>query len=534
MRTHFLLSILLLGLLSARLSAALPVELQSSVVISSVGLKLPLPASAVSQPIPPPEAKTYMLQQGTKTWTEDRYQALELWYASQHVAEWTLPQRGTQLILGAMTLAPPIGFTATDITREQYSLYTNSPQASVQNADAALLRTWMESFTGCEKLGEPHSLPVGRTRLSHLWRYPTGVRGIQSWLFHFNRSAGGLSHLPDVWIALVAVLDPSADPVAERDFIEKGILANLSPMGRFEGRESVSDRLQRERSMRGVRQHATRTAAHGSIANHPDWWALDSEDYVLLSNASISRDFANDLLADLQKARTLYASFFPGIAETKEDVAIIRLFKTDEEYAAYVGPDYAWSAGLYDGNRRELILCPIPAKSNQAAYTRILKTARHEGFHQYIHQAMGIAQPSVWFNEGYAAFFEEMTFRNGKPLYEESNERARLLESFLKTKPEPSIPLRELCTMSYESFYAGTDADRSFKYALVWSFLYFLERGAPLVRNQPYADILPVYFETLGKTGNADIATATAFQGISFETLERDFRSFWTDRKSVV
>lgn len=531
--TKQLVTIVFCVLAASALEAAVPLELRNSVALPSVGLKLPLPTDAQSQPIPPAEARTYVLQRGNERWTEDRYRALELWYAQEHVAEWALPSRGTRLIVGRVSLAPPVGFVDTDVTREQFAQYTNSPMAQVEQKDARSLHTWLATFSGCESLGSAQALPVGRTRLSHLLRYPTGRRDIAAWLLHFDRGGGGLSHLPDVWMALVLVVENAPNPAAEVEFVEKGMLPNLSPMGRFEGRETPLDRARRERTQQGVRPHPTRDAAHASIAAHADWWAMDSDDFVLLCNASVSRDFAKHLLTDLQQARSLYTALLPGTAETAQDVAVIRLFATEAEYDAYVDAAYAWTAGLYDGNRRELILRPVAAKTNGAAYRRMIQTALHEGFHQYLHQAFGsTATPSVWYNEGYAAFFEELTFRNGRPQYDESRDRLSTLEVFLKVKPPQPIPIRELLSMSYESFYAGSDHERLFKYSLAWAFLYFLERGAPLVRNRPYDDILPTYLESLQRTGDGALATQAAFEKIDLNALERDFRDFWTTPRS--
>ena len=510
--------------------AVQPADLRGSALLPAVGMKLPLPQDAQARPLPPVDTKTYVLTRGSESWTEDRHRALDLWYATQHVAEWVLPRRGSRLIVGAVTLAPPMGFADTDVTREQFAEYTNSPQASVEALDERLLRLWMESFTGCS-LGEPRSLPPGRTRLSRLMRFPTGRSDIHAWAMHFDRGSGGLAHLPDVWIALVSVLDVAGDGAAEEAFVEKGVLPAITPMGRFEGRESPAARTLREKAQRGVRQHPTRDAAHASVAAHPDWWALDSEDYVLLSNGNTTRRLATDLLEDLQEARAFYQAAFPGFADTSDDVSVVRLFASAEEYDAYVGPDYAWTAGLYDGNRRELVIRPIPSKTRDAAYRRALQTALHEGFHQYIHQATGIAQPSVWFNEGYACLFECLTFRNGKPMIDEDASRFRVLEAFLKAKPPQPVPLRALLGMDYEAFYAGSDGDRSLKYALGWALVYFLERGAPLVRNRPYAGVRERYLAALQETGDGATATALAFQGIDLDALERDFRSFWTSSR---
>ena len=314
--------------------------------------------------------------------------------------------------------------------------------------------------------------------------------------------------------------------------MEGAILANVAPMGRFEGRESAAEKMLRNRDKpKGVRDHPSRDAAHAAVAAHKDMLALDSEDFVLIyKNRPGAQRLARDLLADLQQARAVYARMFPGFADTSDNVSVVYLPATSEEYDAHVGPDHQWSSGLYNGATRELSIRPIAANGRDASYARTIATAFHEGFHQYLHQATGIAQPSVWYNEGHACFFETLSFRNNRASVDEDRSRAQILDAFLKTK-QP-VPLRALVAMSYEDFYAGTDQDRLLKYSLAWGFCYFLNRGAPLVRNKPYADILPTYLAALRETGSGAAATAAAFADVNFDALERDFREFWTTPRS--
>lgn len=503
--------------------------------VPMLGLKLPLPTDAQSTPLPPAEIRTYIHTQGNRTWTEELYEANELWYASQHVAEWTLPSRGgTRLILGRATVAAPSGLGAAHIRREQFTAYTNSPLASMDDPDGASLGAWLAAFAD-GSLHEPQSLaPPRTTRLRALIRYTTETPEVTAWLLRFDRN-GGYNHLPDGWFALVAVA-PNADSAArEREFVEGAIIANLTPMGRFDGHESAAERLRRGQSRStGFRAHPSRDAAHASVAAHTDLQAIDSEDFVLIhkggKEGSASQRLARDLLDDLQKARAVYARMFPGFAETSDNVSVIYLPASEEEYVAHVGEEHRWSGGLYNGGTRELCIRPITGGRASAAYAHTLATAFHEGFHQYLHQATGIAQPAVWYNEGHACFFERLSFANGRTAVDEDPDRLRTLEAFLRTR-QP-LPLQALVSMDYASFYAGTDDDRRLKYALAWGLCYFLQRGAPLVRNKPYADVLPTYLEALQETGNGAEATRRAFGDINFDTLERDMRTFWTTPRS--
>lgn len=515
------------------LGTALPgaVPPGNAVLVAPLGLKIPLPNNAQAMPLPPAEIHTFVYTQGDRQWTEERYEALALWYASQHVAEWAFPGRnGARLVLGAATVAPPVGVGEAHVSLEQFAAFTNSPLASMADPDAGSLGAWLGAFAGC-RLGAPQALPPGRTRLRNLVRYPTDRADTTAWLLRFDRN-GGYAHLPDVWFGAVSIAPSGAAGTAERDFVEGAILANVAPMGRFEGRESAAEKMLRNRDKpKGVRDHPSRDAAHAAVAAHKDMLALDSEDFVLIyKNRPGAQRLARDLLADLQQARAVYARMFPGFADTSDNVSVVYLPATSEEYDAHVGPDHQWSSGLYNGATRELSIRPIAANGRDASYARTIATAFHEGFHQYLHQATGIAQPSVWYNEGHACFFETLSFRNNRASVDEDRSRAQILDAFLKTK-QP-VPLRALVAMSYEDFYAGTDQDRLLKYSLAWGFCYFLNRGAPLVRNKPYADILPTYLAALRETGSGAAATAAAFADVNFDALERDFREFWTTPRS--
>lgn len=499
----------------------------NAVLVKPLGLKIPLPNNAQAMPLPPAEIHTFVYTQGNRQWTEERYEALALWRALQHVAEWAFPGRdGSRFALGIATVAPPVGIGEAHVSLEQFAAFTNSPLASMAQADSASLTAWLAAFAGC-RLGSPQQLAPGRTHLRNLVRYPTDRADVTAWLLRFDRS-GGYTHLPDVWFGAVSIA-PTADAgAAEREFVETAILSNIAPMGRFEGRESAASRLAAGQGRtKGVREHPSRDAAHAAVAAHKDMLALDSEDFVLIyKNRPGSQRLARDLLDDLQQARALYARMFPGFADTSDNVSVVYLPATSEEYDAHVGPDHQWSSGLYNGGTRELSIRPIVANGRDASYARTISTAFHEGFHQYIHQATGIAQPAVWYNEGHACFFETLSFKNNRASVDEDRSRLQTLEAFLKTK-QP-VPLRALVAMDYESFYDGSDQDRHFKYSLAWGLCYFLHRGAPLVRNKPYANILPTYLAALEETGSGSAATARAFADVNFDALERDFRDFWT------
>jgi len=512
--------VLLAGLLLAAVTCpAAPPSFRSVETLPSLSLRLPLMAGARTVPNPPLQTFRYTLTRGTESWQEERYLPHALWYAEQHAAEW-VDAAGTRVILGIVNSILPTAFAEAHVTREHYAGIAASAAARIDQVDGALLRRWLQDFAGAS-LGEPQSLPVNRSRLADLWGFPAESPRLHAFIFRLDPRRAGQAHVPNVWFGLV-VVTAGEEPVQEREAVLRELVGGIEATGRFENRTST-------RFMPGgtgpqVRQHPSRDAAKRSIEHLADWWFQDSDDYVVLSNLHDARRFAEALLDDLQAARALYARFVPAFAPTSEDVSVVRIFATDREYDAYVGPDQAWSSGLFDASRRELILRPAQFRSRDARYSRTLQVALHEVFHQYLFQATGGRQTSAWFNEGHATFFEVAEIGARRNVIDENDNRVKTLEKLVAAR---DFSIRPMLTMDYATFYGGTDAQRQSNYSLAWGLVYYLQRGAPLERNRPHAAIPTRYMLGLARGLSPEAATAFAFDGISLDSFERSFVEFW-------
>ena len=84
--------------------------------------------------------------------------------------------------------------------------------------------------------------------------------------------------------------------------------------------------------------------------------------------------------------------------------------------------------------------------------------------------------------------------------------------------------LQPVMMMDYKQFYDGSSAERQLKYRMAWSIAYFLEKGAPKVRFQPFKDVKRRYVDALIRTQDMRLATAEAFGGR--ELLDK-FTSEW-------
>ena len=200
---------------------------------------------------------------------------------------------------------------------------------------------------------------------------------------------------------------------------------------------------------------------------------------------------------------------------TSNVLCVARIYADRDEYLDAAGEDMKWSAAYWSPARRELVAYLPPAGDAE-----LLRTVRHEAFHQYLSYATAMIPVSPWLNEGYAQYFEDEENADWKlgevarPSKEEIAALAKMLPAVMR--------------MDYAEFYAGTDAERRLKYRLAWSIAYFLEKGAPELRFRPWENLKKDYVADLMKTHDMLKATSAAFG--SQEKLEKfvsDWREFW-------
>ncbi len=515
---------LALGALAMAGPASAALSFRSPETLPSVSLRIPLMAGARTVPLPPVRTFRYTLARGAESWQEDRFDPYELWFAAQHAAEW-VDDEGTRVVLGLVHSILPAVPDGQHVTAEQFEQLAASAAAQVQQVDPALLQRWMTDFAGI-RIGAPRALAINRSRFAELWDFPSETPRVHAFVFRMDPRRAGQAHVPESWFGLV-VTTAGVEPRREREAVLRELLGGIEATGRFEHR-SPSTRFAPRPTGPAVRQHPSRDAAWHGIRHLPGWRAFDSEDYVALSNHSEASRFAGELLATLQSARLLFATLVPPLAPGADEVSVVRIFATDAEYETYVGEAQSWSAGLFDASRRELVIRPSSVSGRGERMQAALRTALHEGFHQYLFQATGGLQASPWFNEGHATFFELVDPDARRIEIGEHPEHTRILERLVAA---PGFSLQSLLMMDYPAFYGGTDARRQAQYSLAWGLVYYLQRGAPLERNRPHAAILGTYLRTLVITRSSEQATAAAFANLDLDAFDRAFIGFWTSSR---
>ena len=154
------------------------------------------------------------------------------------------------------------------------------------------------------------------------------------------------------------------------------------------------------------------------------------------------------------------------------------LFSGQEGFAEYAGSlrgglrPPKWAAGLYSPSLKQLLIWNLPIKD------RMLKTIRHEGFHQYLDSLMSFAP--VWFNEGLAEYHENGELKHGRLKFGIPNHaHARLLQE------KGIVPLHEFLFQPRAKFYG----DPSLSYAQSWAFMHMLKNG-PKEQRKLFEDLM--------------------------------------------
>ncbi len=277
----------------------------------------------------------------------------------------------------------------------------------------------------------------------------------------------------------------------------------------------------------------TRQAVIENIRNLPDWWFVETPNYVIASDLpSRRRRFVRDIQEGLHALRSAYEQLVPPRREI-EEVSVVRVFAERRTFTDYLGENdlKEWALGMWMPGRRELVISPFGEADDRRDRESMLRTVFHEGFHQYVHYALDSTPIPIWINEGYATFFEgaSIGFRGKNVDIVEVESRARILEKILDERGDRPLGLAHLMMMSTAEFYQP--AGRLERYSLAWGLVYFLTKAADQYPEQPYDKVCAAVLETCSETdGNWQAASKRAVSMLDMERLEDDFRDFWSRR----
>lgn len=490
-----------------------------------IGLMLPALRQAKARPLPMPDAHAFLVEEPDTLLREDRFEPYQLWYHDQCEGRWQ-DTDGNTLIIARMKNRLP-SFISEYVTREDYSIVSADDEWTVNGNKPDQIHEWTATFCG-EALYEPEALNINSIALDGVYSYQSSSTNTLVYAFH-PRRIGNARNFD--WFCVV-LKSPFTEDIErlQLDF-EDAWLSRISQPPST-SKDAGAAAIELDTSRKGVPDfdqpyHPVRIAARKSIENYDEWWFAETDGYIILSD--VNTDLGKSLVERVQKNMPFFLdacrTLMPPLTSTR-DISLIRVFQFKSDYDAYVGDKYKWSGGVWMPRRRELAL-------TQEFHTEeIMRTMRHEAFHQYISYAWGMLTPSPWLNEGHACFFENAHIDGkGKITFEEDPARCRILLENLETLTA-MIPY--LLDMNYEEFYAGggTSAGRELHYALAWGLAYYLQKGAPQERNTPFKSILADYAAALAVTRDYDEANAMTLANVEIKVFQSNFREFWAKRRA--
>lgn len=203
---------------------------------------------------------------------------------------------------------------------------------------------------------------------------------------------------------------------------------------------------------------------------------------------------------------------FAKVVEDKDAPRFqVFLFSGESGYQEYndgiLGHAVPHSAGLYSSVLKQLLIWNVPKRED------MVKTIRHEGFHQFLDRVM--QDPPVWFNEGMAEFWETAQKEGGR--FTGGQMQPQHLATLQKDK-QALLKLKDLVYGGRGDFYAHAQQ----RYAQGWSLVHFLLRGP--AANQRIFKTLWAALSSGDCSRKA--ALDKAFAGVDWDKFEAEYRSY--------
>lgn len=462
-------------------------------------------------PLEMPKASAYFVcETDGRQRLEDRYSCFDLWRTQSVVGRW-IDDDGRVFTLAELKRLPPA--LASDETRTRVDYAESAVAPERRNVEH--LRRMVDALSPVDLAPEPerpHQLPHGFKEV--LYFQGTNDQAIvcafkpeasETWLYASWELVDG-DLIEELLIAF------------EERFLEQRAYEQLTPFAQAKkGDPSKNSRPSRtaRRSAETDERERLREDVGRSVAAYPAWRLTSSDEFVIIDDLVTARGFVTSVTNELPRLRQRFAATIPSPLAGSNTLAVARIFADRQDYLEAAGEDMAWSAAYWNQARRELVAC-LPENGDTV---ELMRTFRHESFHQYLSYAASMIPTSPWFNEGYAQYFEDDAVTALG--LEVPEERWDTLEH--------SLP--GLMMMDYAEFYAGSDAERRTKYRLAWSIAYFIEHGAPKVRFEPFKNLKRDYLAAILKTQDMRRATTCAFGTVErIEQFANEWKTFWKNR----
>jgi hypothetical protein len=248
--------------------------------------------------------------------------------------------------------------------------------------------------------------------------------------------------------------------------------------------------------------------------NGPPWpkrYEVQSQNFIVMSD--IDKKTCEDASRLLEEGYLAYSAWLERVPNSGTDRFKVYLFSGEAGYQAWtkdlIGEVPVHTAGVYSPVLKNLMIWNLPSRED------MLRTVRHEGFHQYLDRL--VADPPVWFNEGLAEYFEVAKLDGGgwKPPEKHPYHAEFLAKNSL-------VPLSEFLFEPPAVFYQKAES----RYAQAWAFVTFLRHSTP-ENKQLFQKLWTAMRENVG----AHAAVTRAFTPAEMTRLDRELAAWVASKR---
>lgn len=453
---------------------------------------------------------------------DDRANVLDLWRADQHVAAWRTPGTNVVTLLKLAYRFPSDILDPRQMRRP--NAYLRDAQSIASDAASAIgaghVETWLHDYylAGAPATVSFQSIPVNVSLDAVAACTGYEVKGCDPprHVYVFTlRELPGSACPGGAWYAL-EVRSPQVASLPFPSFAEsflRRLTVNASELAAEQAywAQERFDSFAYANAVRGVRNLGG------------EWECFRGGSFCLITDNLEAAGLAEQGLEAQQRAYDLFPTvLFPFGPAALDDVCVIRVYATGWEFEDGVPPTRRWAGGLYMPDRDEIAM---------RGWSR--EGTVHEIAHRYLRLACGKQAISAWFNEGFACYFSKCRVSGGRLVAKPVNVR-HLLFDMIENGELRTVESVFTVPDFYLDKEAGLDlkdpqaaCQRAKNYAAAWGVIYFLREGPAFFPGMGYEMLIPLYWETLRRTGNPRKATDAVLAKIIMPSFLADFSTFF-------
>ena len=481
------------------LVAAVPQLKGSPEPAGATGLKVKTLQGGRAEQAITPKAQHWNYRRGDEKWTETHFDAKEIWTLHERGGQWK-DRKGNALALATPTAFCP-DFDKGHAKKEDIEKAMAEDAGAFKEPTDETFARWAGEFSG---------RTVEASALAKLDFSSAAVEEARTVDFGDGlRTAAFFKTKDGAWRYVEFRLAQEAKPNEFPGLVKKFLA--------------------------GVSLDKAKAAAGGKDAGpvmEGRWMTVNVPGYCFKTDLSKSQGqaFVRQSGRMMEAMQAAYRRYVPPQKEL--GVSTVRVFANREGYNAYMkgatGEAGDRTIGLWSPSHEELLILD----QGNSARAETLKTMRHEAFHQYLFYATGRGGHAMWFNEGHACFFENVSYdakKNFVRIYDDPKDRR---PRGVAEDPERIAKLvKTILPLDHEAFYSGTLREVNERYTAAWAVVYFLEKGAPTFKEfADYRGVLPAYLKAMADGKSAQEATEIAWEGVKDRDFAADFLKFWGKR----